>query len=85
MVREEPVAFCDGVLGRCESQRVHSPTRAVKKMLHDRSGGGEDNIVQTFTLSATEVGDANGRWQLKVVDTAAADTGTVNSVKLSFQ
>ena len=58
---------------------------AVKKTLHDRTGGGEDNIVQTYTLSANEVGDANRRWQLKVVDTAAEDAGTVNSVKLSFQ
>jgi hypothetical protein len=57
-----------------------------KKVLVDGVGGGEDNIVQTFTLSAAEVGgDANGRWQLKVVDSAAVDTGTVNSVKLSFE
>ncbi|MDX2094079.1 MAG: proprotein convertase P-domain-containing protein [Kofleriaceae bacterium] len=59
---------------------------AVKKTLHDQVGGGEDNLVQTYTLSASEVGaDANGRWQLKVVDTASEDTGSVNSVKLSFQ
>jgi len=38
-----------------------------------------------FTLTAAEVGSANGRWQLKVVDNAADDVGTVRSLKLSFQ
>ena len=57
-----------------------------KKTLHDGAGGGEDNLVQTYTLSAAEVGASpNGRWQLKVVDTASQDTGTVKSVKLSFE
>ncbi|HVK82518.1 MAG TPA: proprotein convertase P-domain-containing protein [Kofleriaceae bacterium] len=57
-----------------------------KKTLHDGAGGGEDNLVQTYTLSAAEVGASpNGRWQLEVVDTASQDTGTVKSVKLSFE
>jgi hypothetical protein len=55
------------------------------KVLHDRTGGSADNIVQSYTLTAAEVGAMqNGRYTLKVVDTAAQDTGTVNKVELSF-
>jgi hypothetical protein len=58
---------------------------AVKK-LHDRTGGSADNLQQTFTLTAAEVGSSpNGRWSLRVVDTAAADLGTVKTVELNFQ
>ncbi len=56
------------------------------KTLHDRSGGSADDLVQSYTLSASEVGSSpNGRWTLKVTDTAAQDVGTVRGVKLSFQ
>lgn len=55
------------------------------KTLHDKTGGSADDLVQTYTLTAAEVGSANARWALKVTDTAAIDTGTVRSVKLSFQ
>jgi hypothetical protein len=55
------------------------------KVLHDRTGGSADNIQQSYTLTAAEVGAMqNGRYTLKVVDTAAQDVGTVNSVTLSF-
>lgn len=55
------------------------------KTLHDRSGGSQDDLQQTFTLTSDEVGaDANGRWTLHVTDNAGLDTGTVNSVELSF-
>jgi len=57
----------------------------VKKVLHDRTGSSQDNIVQAYTLTAAEVGSPNGTWTLKVVDTAAIDTGTINKVTLSFQ
>ncbi len=56
-----------------------------KKVLHDRTGGSQQNIVQSYTLTAAEAGPANGRWTLKVVDTAAQDVGKVNKVTLSFQ
>jgi len=56
------------------------------KNLHNATGGSADDLVQTFTLSASEVGASpNGRWSLRVKDTAAQDLGTVKSVKLSFQ
>ncbi|HLL24039.1 MAG TPA: proprotein convertase P-domain-containing protein, partial [Kofleriaceae bacterium] len=58
---------------------------APLKVLHDRAGGSADNIVQSYTLTAAEVGAANGKYTLKVVDTAAQDSGTVNKVTLAFQ
>jgi hypothetical protein len=58
----------------------------LKKNLHNATGGDADDLVQTFTLTAAEVGSSpNGRWQVRVKDNAAQDTGTVKSVKLSFQ
>ncbi len=54
------------------------------KTLVDKQGGDTDNLVQTYTLTSTEVGTANGRWSLKVIDSAAQDTGKINSVKLAF-
>ncbi|MFB6621535.1 M28 family metallopeptidase [Streptomyces sp. NPDC056374] len=51
--------------------------------LSNRSGGSADNIVQTFTVNASsEV--ANGAWKLRVQDKASADTGYINSFKLTF-
>lgn len=42
---------------------------AVKKVLHDRTGGSQQDLVQSYTLTPAEVGTPNGRWSLKVVDT----------------
>ncbi|MGW5778284.1 M4 family metallopeptidase [Streptomyces sp. NPDC003863] len=51
--------------------------------LSNRVGGSADNIQQTFTVNASsEV--ANGVWKLRVQDKAAADTGYINSFKLTF-
>ena len=55
------------------------------KVLHDQAGGSADNIQQSYTLSAAEVGSPNGLYTLKVVDTYAQDVGKVNKVSLSFQ
>ncbi|KUO05720.1 M4 family metallopeptidase [Streptomyces sp. DSM 15324] len=47
------------------------------------TGGSSDNINTTYTVNASsEV--ANGVWQLRVQDNAAADTGYINSWKLTF-
>ncbi len=55
------------------------------KTLRRNSGGSKKNIVETYTLSAAELGSTvNGRYTLKVVDNAAQDVGTINSVKLAF-
>ncbi|MER6393007.1 M4 family metallopeptidase [Streptomyces sp. NPDC059382] len=51
--------------------------------LRNRTGGSADNIVQSFTVNASsEV--ANGVWKLRVADLASADTGYINSWKLTF-
>ncbi|MGW0469444.1 S8 family peptidase [Streptomyces sp. NPDC003027] len=51
--------------------------------VHNRSGGGTDNIVQTFTVNASaEV--ANGVWKLRVNDNANQDTGRIDAWNLTF-
>lgn len=55
------------------------------KTLHNKTGGSQQNLEQTYTLTAAEVGAANGTWSLRVIDTAAQDAGTLNSVKLEFR
>ncbi|MEV6326838.1 M4 family metallopeptidase [Streptomyces sp. NPDC051909] len=51
--------------------------------LHNRTGSSADNIQQTYTVNASsEV--ANGTWKLRVQDKAGADTGYINSFKLTF-
>lgn len=54
------------------------------KTLRQNTGGGTANIVDSYTLTTAEVGTANGRWTLKVVDNAAQDVGTLNKFNLSF-
>lgn len=52
-------------------------------VLHNRSGGGTDNIVTTYTVNASsEV--ANGTWRLRVNDNANQDTGRIDSWSLQF-
>jgi serine protease len=52
-------------------------------VLHNRSGGSADNIIQTFTVNASsEV--AQGTWKLRVNDNANADTGTLDKWSLQF-
>lgn len=61
-------------------------------LLHNRTGGGTDNIVTTYnvtTRSNQSLGAFNGKntsgtWSLKVRDLAAVDVGTLNSWKLTF-
>ena len=52
-------------------------------VLHNRSGGSADNIVQTFTVNASSE-LANGTWKLRINDNAAGDTGRLNSWSLQF-
>jgi hypothetical protein len=57
---------------------------AVKTLVQN-NGGSADNLQETYTLSAAEIGtDVNTRWTLNVADTEAVDTGKVNKVTLSF-
>ncbi|MGW3391673.1 S8 family peptidase [Streptomyces cinereoruber] len=51
--------------------------------LHNRTGSGTDNIVQTYTVNASsEV--ANGVWKLRVNDNASQDTGKIDAWNLTF-
>ncbi|WP_328940850.1 S8 family serine peptidase [Streptomyces sp. NBC_00250] len=51
--------------------------------VHNRSGSGTDDIVQTFTVNASaEV--ANGVWKLRVNDNASQDTGKIDAWNLTF-
>ncbi|MGE0871436.1 MAG: proprotein convertase P-domain-containing protein [Kofleriaceae bacterium] len=50
----------------------------VSQLLFDRTGGGEDNLVETFSVPGFS-GSVTGSWQLKVEDTSGSDVGTLNS------
>jgi subtilisin-like proprotein convertase family protein len=45
--------------------------------LHDRAGGSQDNLRETFVVDAFDGEDVNGAWKLVVTDTARADTGSL--------
>ena len=51
-------------------------------MLHNRSGGSADNIIQTYTVNLSSEAK-NGTWKLRVNDNATADTGFINSWTLT--
>jgi hypothetical protein len=54
--------------------------------LHDGTGGSAHDLTATYTLTPAQLGGsaARGSWTLKVVDTAAQDTGTIKLFKLAF-
>jgi len=52
-------------------------------VLHNRTGGSADNIVQTFNVNLTSEA-LNGTWNLRVNDNANADTGYINSWSITF-
>ena len=53
-------------------------------LLHNRSGGSADNIIQTFTVNLS--GEAtNGTWRLRVQDAASLDTGFINTWTLTLR
>ena len=52
-------------------------------LLHNRTGGSADNVVQTYTVNLS--GEAlNGAWKLRVNDNAIGDTGYINSWSITF-
>jgi subtilisin-like proprotein convertase family protein len=61
-------------------------------LLHNRTGSGTDNINTTYNittrsaqaLSAFAGKNTSGAWKLRVRDLAAADTGTFNTWKITF-
>jgi len=62
--------------------------------MHDRTGGGDDNLIRTYDddggatpdgpgiLADYETEFAAGAWTLRVSDNASSDTGTLNSWEL---
>lgn len=52
--------------------------------LQANEGGSADDLVKTFSVSEFNGAAAGGTWTLRVVDNAAQDTGTINSVSLTF-
>lgn len=54
--------------------------------LHSRSGGGEDNIIKTYDVTATLGGVAvAGNYRLVIQDLARIDTGSLKSWSVKFQ
>src|SRR6185436_16293287 len=61
-------------------------------LLHNLTGGGTDNINTTYNiptrsaqaLTAFNGKNTSGAWKLRVRDLAAADTGTLNTWKVTF-
>ncbi|GLW35898.1 M4 family metallopeptidase [Actinoplanes regularis] len=52
-------------------------------VLHNRAGGGTDNIDQTYTVNLSGE-TARGTWTLRVQDAATIDTGRIDSWTLSL-
>ncbi|MBI1850852.1 MAG: proprotein convertase P-domain-containing protein [Planctomycetes bacterium] len=65
---------------------------ATTVLLHNRTGGGTDNINTTYNVTTRSAGaltafngkNTSGTWTIKVRDLAAVDVGTLNSWKLTF-
>ncbi len=51
--------------------------------LHNRGGGGTDDIDQTYTVNLSAE-PRNGTWRLRVQDAAAGDVGRINSWTVSL-
>ncbi len=60
-----------------------APDGSTYRLKSASSSDSADNVIATYTVNASsEV--ANGTWKLRVQDTAAQDTGRINSWKLTF-
>jgi len=60
-----------------------APDGTAYRLKNSSSSDSADNVVETYTVNASsEV--ANGTWNLRVQDAYSGDTGTFNSVKLTF-
>src|SRR5690606_32248209 len=52
-------------------------------MLHNRSGGGADNLIGTYNVNLSSEA-RNGTWRLRVNDNWSGDTGYINSWSITF-
>jgi aminopeptidase S len=72
-------------------QLVH-PSGAVA-VLHNNDGGSSANLNETYGMGGTQNAElkklfglpSQGVWKLRIKDSAGADTGTLDSVKLSLK
>lgn len=53
-------------------------------VLHEKQGGGEDNLQKTFAVTNFNGKDAAGTWTLVVTDTAKSDKGKLNKWSLDI-
>ena len=60
-----------------------APDGSTYRLKSASSSDSADNVKTTYTVDASSE-TANGTWKLRVQDTAAQDTGTLNSWKLTF-
>ncbi|MCZ4608959.1 S8 family serine peptidase [Streptomyces sp. Lzd4kr] len=60
-----------------------APDGSTYRLKSASSSDSADNVIATYTVNASGE-TANGTWKLRVQDTAAQDTGRVNSWKLTF-
>ncbi|MFF4500805.1 S8 family serine peptidase [Streptomyces sp. NPDC001401] len=60
-----------------------APDGSTYRLKGASSSDSADNVNTTYTVDASSE-TANGTWKLRVQDTAAQDTGTLNSWKLTF-
>ncbi|MFJ6850046.1 M4 family metallopeptidase [Streptomyces sp. NPDC091271] len=60
-----------------------APDGTAYRLKNSSSSDSADNVVATYTVNASSE-TANGTWNLKVQDAYSGDTGTFNSVKLTF-
>jgi subtilisin-like proprotein convertase family protein len=54
------------------------------RRLHNRTGGGTDNLQSEFQVTEFNGTSMGGRWELFVSDNARSDTGRINSWSLTF-
>ncbi|MDQ1049450.1 S8 family serine peptidase [Streptomyces sp. V4I2] len=60
-----------------------APDGTAYRLKAASSSDSADNVNTTYTVNASSE-TANGTWKLRVQDTAAQDTGTINGWKLTF-
>ncbi|WP_424211702.1 M4 family metallopeptidase [Streptomyces sp. BI20] len=60
-----------------------APNGTLYRLKNTSTSDSADNVVATYTVNASAVA-ANGVWKLRVADKYAADTGYINSWKLTF-
>ncbi|MFF4252516.1 S8 family serine peptidase [Streptomyces sp. NPDC001663] len=60
-----------------------APDGSTYRLKSASSSDSADNVKTTYTVDASSEA-ANGTWKMRVQDTAAQDTGTLNSWKLTF-